>query len=105
MTARKDSTEKPEAERSHMRKKDSGRKDSGSVQLNGEARGYKKPADQSPERKLSERGSPWQVIKKLRGYTCRSRQKKVERKEGVVLTFWIASLAGGMVDRGRKRDE
>lgn len=32
-------------------------------------------------------------------------KKKVERKEGVVLTFWIAPLAGGMVDRGRKRDE
>ena len=29
----------------------------------------------------------------------------VERKEGIVLTFWIALLDNGMVDRGRKRDE
>ena len=32
-------------------------------------------------------------------------KKKMERKEGDVLTFWIALLAGGMVERGRRRDE
>ena len=34
------------------------------------------------------------------------RQKnKVERKEGIVLTLWIALLADGIKYRGRRRDK